>query len=67
MKMLYCCQECDKWNDCARKWILAQKNLPQTCCVECKEFLKCLRINRIQRWRIIHGNNYVNPGGEEEK
>lgn len=57
--MLQCCYKCHKWNDCVRKWILAQKNLPQTCCVECYEFKNCLHINRLTRWRIIHGDNFV--------
>jgi len=43
-----------------RKWILAQKNLPQTCCVECNEFKMCLHANRLDRWRIIHGDDFVN-------
>ncbi|MFH1563051.1 MAG: hypothetical protein ABIF11_06510 [Nitrospirota bacterium] len=57
--MLYCCDKCYKGNDCIRKWILGQKNLPQTCCVECVEFSNCLNTNRLNRWKIVHGENFV--------
>ncbi len=58
--MLSCCNKCHKGNDCVRKWILGQKNLPQTCCVECQEFSNCLNANRRNRWEIIHGENFIN-------
>jgi len=49
-----------------RKWILAQKNLPLTCCEECENFSGCLRVNRINRWKIIHGDNFVSSWGEQK-
>lgn len=64
--MLRCCEKCHKWNNCVRKWILAQKNLEETCCAECAEFSKCLEANRLDRWKIIHGDNFVNFWGEEK-
>jgi len=63
--MLYCCYKCHKWGDCVRKWILAQKNLPQTCCGECSEFSNCLNANRLDRWRIIHGDDFVEVKSKE--
>ncbi|MDI6736296.1 MAG: hypothetical protein QME42_08945 [bacterium] len=60
--MLYCCEKCHKGNNCLRKWILGQKNLPQTCCVECQEFSNCLDANRRNRWEIVHGKDFVKSG-----
>lgn len=65
--MLYCCDKCPRYYDCVRKWILAQKNLPQTCCAECHEFSKCLEINRLNRWKIIHGDDFVDTSEVESR
>jgi hypothetical protein len=50
-----------------RKWILAQKNIKESCCVECADFSSCLEINRINRWKIIHGENFISSSFGEKK
>lgn len=64
--MLVCCYKCQRYNDCVRKWILAQKNIKESCCAECNEFSHCLAINQINRWKIIHGDNFVSHYGEKK-
>ncbi|MDI6785586.1 MAG: hypothetical protein QMD92_02645 [bacterium] len=53
--MLTCCEKCKNYTHCERKWILGEKGINPSCCVECEEFNVCIEKNTLERWDIIHG------------
>jgi hypothetical protein len=64
---LICCDKCEHYLNCIRKWVLGEQNLESECCASCKYFYSCIKENIKARWDKLAALAKSNKLTQKEK